>query len=257
MIVIKNRKHGIDFYKVWFAKKPLNEKGIITYNQAMVKGKHPEEFDTLVSDISGTPEEIKSAFTKNCRYKVNRAAREDVDLRFMGGESITKEEIERFLAFFKTFWESKGDSFTREEEIRRDLTAYREAETLMISVATVKGEDAVYHTYVYDDERARLLHSASLYRLIGDDESESRNIIGMANRYLHYMDMLHFKEKGLTIYDWGGAGRDEDVINITQFKESFGGSPEKSYNYEAVKGFMAHLFKLVAGVMDDALINMR
>ena len=217
MIVIKNRKHGIDFYKVWFAKKPLNEKGIITYNQAMVKGKHPEEFDTLVSDISGTPEEIKSAFTKNCRYKVNRAAREDVDLRFMGGESITKEEIERFLAFFKTFWESKGDSFTREEEIRRDLT----------------------------------------YRLIGDDESESRNIIGMANRYLHYMDMLHFKEKGLTIYDWGGAGRDEDVINITQFKESFGGSPEKSYNYEAVKGFMAHLFKLVAGVMDDALINMR
>lgn len=255
MIEVKTRKHGVDFYKVWFAKEPLKKSGVITYNQSALQGKNSDNFITLISDITKTPDEIKGAFTKNCRYKVNRAEREDVNIRFLDDAEITDEEIEFFLAFFKTFWESKGSAFDREEEVRRDLKAYREAGALTFAVAKVKGQDAVYHTYVYDDERARLLHSASLYRLIGDEESDSRNIIGMANRYLHYMDMLHFKDKGLKIYDWGGAGRGEDVINITEFKESFGGITETSYDYEEVKGFMAKLFKFIVNALDDVMIK--
>lgn len=254
MVEIKSRKHGIDFYKVWFAKEPVKKAGVITYNQSDLKGRNSTEFDTLISDISVSPEEIKGAFSKNCRYKVNRAEREDVKIRFLENDEITDEEIETFLAFFKTFWESKGDRFTREEEVRRDLKAYRDLNALTFSIATVKGEDAVYHTHIYDGERARLLHSASLYRLMGDEESDSRNIIGMGNRYLHYMDMLHYKDKGLKIYDWGGAGRDEDVISITEFKESFGGTPEKSYEYEEVRGLKAHAFKWIVNIMEDAML---
>jgi hypothetical protein len=69
------------------------------------------------------------------------------------------------------------------------------------------------------------------------------------------MDMLHFKDKGLKIYDWGGAGRGEDVINITEFKESFGGIMETSYDYEEVKGFMAKLFKFIVNALDDVMIK--
>ncbi len=255
MIEVKVRKHGIDFYKVWFADKPLNKPGIITYNQSKVNAKNSIEFETLISDITGTPDEIKGVFAKNCRYKVNRAEREDVSIRFMDDAEITDEEIDKFLVFFKSFWESKGSAFDREDEVRRDLKSYRDAGALTFAIATVKGQDAVYHTYVYDDERARLLHSASLYRLIGDEESDSRNIIGMGNRYLHYMDMLHFKDKGLKIYDWGGAGRGEDVINIAEFKESFGGVREVSYEYEEVKGIKAHIFKFIVNALDDVMIR--
>ena len=255
MIEIKTRRHGIDFYKIWFAKEPLKKKGIITYNQSKVQGKDCADFDTLISDITGTPEEIKAAFAKNCRYKVNRAEREDVSIRFFDDEEITDDEIDKFLAFFKTFWESKDAAFDREAELRRDLRALRDVNALTFAIAAVKGQDAVYHTYIRDDERGRLLHSASLYRLIGDEESDSRNLIGMANRYLHYMDMLHFKDKGLKIYDWGGAGRGEDVINITEFKESFGGTAEKSYDYEEVRGIKAHVFKFVVAALDDILLT--
>ncbi len=254
MIAVKTKKHGIDFYRVWFADRPFNKPGVIAYHQASFCPKKYDEFDTLLTDIAREPEQIKGDFAKNCRYKVNRAEREDVQIRFLDNEQITDDEIETFLSFFKTFWESKGNAFDRADEVRRDLKDYRDAGALTFAIATVKGVDAVYHTYVYDEKRARLLHSASLYRLMDDEESDSRNLIGMANRYLHYADMLHFKEKGLKTYDWGGAGRGEDVINITEFKESFGGVPEKTYDFEEAKGFKANAFKILVKLLDDALL---
>ena len=120
MITVKNTKHGMDFYKVWFADRPIEKNGIIAYHQASFSSKSSEEFDTLLSDITKTPEEIKAAFAKNCRYKVNRAEREDVKLRFADNDQISDEDIDTFLRFFKSFWESKGSEFSREEEIRRD-----------------------------------------------------------------------------------------------------------------------------------------
>ncbi len=255
MITVKRQKHGIDFYTVWFADRPIEKNGIVAYHQASFPLNNSEEFDTLLSDITGTPEEIKAVFAKNCRYKVNRAQREDVRIRSMDNEQITDEDIDAFLRFFKTFWESKGSVFAGEEEIRRDLKEYRDNGALSFSIATVRGEDAVYHTHIYDGTRARLLHSASLYRLMGEEESDSRNIIGMANRYLHYMDMLHFKDMGLKIYDWGGAGRGEDVINITEFKESFGGVPHKDYDFEEVKGLKAHAFRFIIDMLDDSVLS--
>ncbi len=256
MIVTHNKKHGIDFYKVWFAERPYDKKGVIAYHQASFELKGSEVFDTLITDLKGSAEEIKGAFTKGCRYKVNRAEREGVSIRYLDDEAVTDEEIETFLSFFRSFWESKDTGLSDEDELRRDLKAYRDVNALSFAIATVNGQDAVYHTYLHDKDRVRLLHSASLYRLIGDEQSESRNVIGMANRYLHYMDMLHFKEAGITVYDWGGAGKGEDVINITEFKESFGGAPREDHDIEVATGFKAKLFKFIVSAMDDAILGM-
>lgn len=49
------------------------------------------------------------------------------------------------------------------------------------------------------------------------------NAIGRANKYLHWQDILYFKEKGMKSYDWGGCGEEEAVANISSFKRKFGG----------------------------------
>ena len=253
MKVIDRIRHGINFKVVWFAEEPVKENGIITYHQASFEHKDAVKFETLINNLSDDEDSIKSHFSKSCKYKVNRAAREDVQIEIKDAAAITDEDIEAFLAFFRTFWESKGTSFEQYDSVKRDLMDYRSVNSLTLAYAKVAGEIAVYHTHIYDEKYARLLHSASLYRLQDDEEDNTRNLIGMANRYLHFQEMLYFKEKGLTAYDWGGAGKDKDVINITEFKESFGGEAATFYDFEEVRGLKAKLFKLLVEVADDVM----
>lgn len=253
MKVIDRIRHTINFPVVWFATEPVSKSGIITYHEAEFEVKGATEFITLVNDITGTDDEIKSGFSKSCKYKVNRAEREAVEIRILKNEEITDDIIDEFLDFFKTFWESKDTVWDDRDSVRRDLTDLRDVGALCIGIGLVNGQKAIYHTHIYDDNRARLLHSASLYRLENDEEGNTRNIIGMANRYLHYKEMLFFRDLGLKKYDWGGAGRGEDVINITEFKESFGGYTKSYYDFEVTKGLKARVFKALVHIMDDAL----
>lgn len=251
MLVLHRKKHGIHFYTVWFAAKPLNKPGIVTYYEFI--GEKPNlpytNFETLITDLSETEEEIKQHFSKSCKYKVNRAAREDVSCCILDSDNISDEVIADFCEFFSSFWESKGYSLSDKENLKQELQKYRKQKALTIGYAIVNGEKAVYHTYIGDDVTVRLLHSASLYRLQKDEEGNTKNLIGMANRLLHFEEIKHFKEMGKTRYDWGGAGRAEDVIHITEFKESFGGTPAEYCNFEQIKGLMAKLFKLAVKVL--------
>lgn len=251
MLSLHKKKHGINFYTVWFATEPFYKPGIVAYYE--YTGEKPEEeyseFETLITDLTETEEEIKQHFSKSCKYKVNRATREDVQWTILDSSKITDEELENFVNFFASFWESKGTSLSDKEKLLQELKAYRDVNALTLSHAVVNGEKAVYHTHIADDTTARLLHSASLYRLQKDEEGNTKNLIGMANRLLHFEEMKYLKKIGKTRYDWGGAGHTEDVIHITEFKESFGGTPAVYYSLEQVNGLMAKLFKLAVKIL--------
>jgi len=250
MLILHKKKHGIHFYTVWFAKKPIKKHGIISYREYM--GTEPKEvttkFYTLITDITKSDEEIRQQFSKNCRYYVNRAAREDIAVKLYSGKEISDLQIADFLDFFEEFWESKGSHLSNKDKLRQELCEYRDAGTLGITEAYVAGVKSVYHTHILDDEIVRLLHSASLFRL-QEEDANSKNLIGIANRYLHYEEMLYYKGLGREIYDWGGAGMEEDVIHITEFKKSFGGEPVTYYDFEQVNGLLAKLFKLAVKVL--------
>ena len=251
MLSLQKKKHGINFYTVWFTTQPFNKPGIVAcYEYA---GEEPEvphtKFETLIIDLTESEEEIKQRFSKSCQYKVNRAAKEDVQWVILDSDRITDDELKDFGDFFSSFWESKGTFLADGERLLEELRAYRKAGALTLAYATVNGEKAIYHTHISDDATARLLHSASLYRLQKDEEGNTKNLIGMANRLLHYEEMKHFKKQGKMRYDWGGAGRTEDVIHITEFKESFGGTPATYYNFEQVNGPAAKLFKLAVKIL--------
>lgn len=251
MLELHKKKHGIHFYTVWFAEKPVQKPGIIAYRELKEHApKGAVACHTLLTDLSETEEEIKQRFSKSCKYKVNRASREDVSISIFKDNEISNQMIDDFCDFFSAFWQTKGSVLHDKNKLKEELYAYRDAGALSIAYAKVHGEKAVYHTHVKDSDTARLLHSASLYRLQKDEEGNTKNLIGMANRLLHFEEMKYFKGLGLSTYDWGGAGRGEDVIHITEFKESFGGTPATFYNYEAVNGILARLFKLLVRILN-------
>ena len=246
MIKIEKSIHGTKLITVWFAEDEIYDEGIVQYKESRRIIGESVEFDTLISDLTGSEDEIKSRFTKGCKYKVNRAYREDVSFAIIDSPDISVKMLDEFLDFFESFWKSKDTSLSDRDSLKAEMKAYIEQKALTIAYAQVHGEIAVYHTHIYDDSTARLLHSASLFRLRDDDDGD-RNLIGMANRALHFEEMKYFKQKGLKTYDWGGAGKGEDVASITEFKESFGGTPVTYFDSECVVGLKA---SLVSGISE-------
>ena len=172
------------------------------------------------------------------------------DEYLIGTVGIESLKPKGFLDFFQEFWESKGVSFTEKGELKEELLAYRELGALTLSTAYIEGKAAVYHTHLFDQDVARLLHSASLYREAEKDNS--RNLVGMANRYLHFEEMKYFKQQGIRSYDWGGAGKGEDVLSITEFKESFGGEHVTFHDFTIVTGLKAKIVTALSNLRHKA-----
>ena len=112
----------------------------------------------------------------------------------------------------------------------------------MASAAAFDGqEQVVMHSYIVDREasRARLLHSASLFRNV--DDSKERNAIGRANRLLHFKAMMLFAEQGFDCYDFGGYAmdtEDRDLVSINRFKDEFGGELAEESSYLSYPMFL-------------------
>jgi len=75
--------------------------------------------------------------------------------------------------------------------------------------------------------------SARILRVLVQEHGQRQPIlVGRANRWLHWRDMLCFKEAGVQCYDWGGMFEDESTperAGINRFKRDFGGQPVHSY----------------------------
>ena len=93
------------------------------------------------------------------------------------------------------------------------------------------------------------MYSASLFRRYED--SSVRNMVGRANRFLHWHDMLWCRNAGYAFYDLGGinlAGEDEETRRVTDFKLGFGGGPRPSYTCTTALTAKGRLAKLALGV---------
>ncbi|MGY4687973.1 hypothetical protein [Petrotoga sp. DB-2] len=88
---------------------------------------------------------------------------------------------------------------------------------LLISASISNNEISSVHLYLCDEEIARLLYSArnTVCHLKNSE-------IGVANRYLHYRDMIFFKNLNYKTYDLGGITKsdNDDLIGINNFKKA-------------------------------------
>jgi hypothetical protein len=143
-------------------------------------------------------------------------------------EFITEPEgrLEEFRAFF--------DAFARQKSFwpcdQKWLRAACKAGQLVLTSASKDGEALVWHAYLVSGKAAWLQYTGSCFR---DKDNDHRALIGRANRWLHWKEMLRFKEMGIRRYDWGGLFEDESVpenAGINRFKKDFGGQEVRTYD---------------------------
>ncbi len=244
MLSIEQKKYLLKIKEVYFAKALQAEKNktdIVVYTQCMTKSPGFEEFKTLHINLAMDEKSILDGMTKNTRYEIRRAALKD-NLSVHMDLSPEEHDIREFAQFYDGFAKDKGLSPCS----RKRLSALRLNNALGCSVA--KDGDGIplcYHVYIIDQTglRVRLLYSASFFRQAADQER--RNLIGRANRYLHWADMTEFKKKGFRIYDMGGIappGAGNELERINFFKKMFGGievTEFKGYKPESILGKIA------------------
>ena len=226
MIPIQGR--AVVYGEVWFDEEPPNPAGVhvLVYRcrRIPIPNARTETFRSLRSDLTGAADAIASAFHEGCRYQIRRAEAKDHLQYEVIAEA--RDALEEFSDFYDGFARQKGLWLADRHWLAR-VAAERQ---LVLSCASRDGERLVWHAHVRSGRTVRLASSASRFR--GTD-NEYRSLVGRANRWLHWRDMLFFKEAGVECYDWGGVFADESTPEregINRFKRMFGGQPAVSYD---------------------------
>lgn len=226
---------------VFFERKP----DIAFYLQKSEKVKNSIDFYTLHIDLLKDEKSLLSGLDKNTRWQINKATRQGIIKCEL--YRPTDEEVLDFVDYYNHFAQNK--KIPKCSQAR--LIALHDADTLFLSKAS-DGEDKVlcYHAYIIDEKRARCLYSASHFRESSD--TKYRVLVGMANRYLHWNDMIAFKNQGLSVYDFGGVvpqnDKNQERQNITKFKAEFGGKMVEEYNLIEGQTFIGKILVFVYNV---------
>jgi hypothetical protein len=244
MIKYKNRylTYGLTYFDA--PSSSHQNIDIIWENQYTKKHIFSREFYTLLIDLTQDEDKIFSSFEKNTQYEIKRAKNKDSVTTIT---LDTKNDKLLFYEFYDKFIQARGlhSLGIRETDLLIDNDMFT------IRAALYNDEKIVFHTYITSNKRARLAQSASLFR--DSHDGAYRNLIGRANRLLHWEDMLYFKQKGYLIYDLGGISMESanpETQAINKFKKCFGGSLAKEYNSTipvSLKGYLYLLYRILTG----------
>ncbi len=187
---------------------------------------------TKIIDISN--DQFVQGFCKQTLKKIRKAEE-------MGIVCNTLSDTRGFIDMYNEFSTNKHFNKRMKEQ---DLRIFGDCHVTR-GACTSDGRYLVYHTYLLDEslKRVRLFYSVSIIH--GQVTQEEKNLAGFANRYLHYQDMIYFKELQYTTYDFGGYAyetTDKSLMGINEFKDSFGGELIAESNYESL---IIYLFKTI------------
>jgi hypothetical protein len=226
MIHLKGR--GAVYGEVWYDEDLPRDPGvdIVLYRQreTPIAGARTAPLLSMVTDLSVAEDAIAERFGKDCRYKIRRAETKDgLQMEFI---TDPESRLDEFRAFF--------DAFARQKSFwpcdHHWLLAACKARQLVLTSASQSGEALVWHAYLISGKAAWLQYTGSCFR---NKENDYRALVGRANRWLHWKEMLRFKGMGIERYDWGGLFEDESVrenAGINRFKKDFGGEEVRTYD---------------------------
>ncbi len=233
MEILRDRRKGLEFAYIYYENPQnipyyeINADILVIYQSPTIfeYGYH-KSFWTLEHDLTKNSDDLFQCIGKNCRYKINRADKKDhLTLSIIDNPNL--ESITSFVSFYNQFADDKGTSYCDNESLKQ-LQNHN-----MLAIATVQNSDdetLCSHALITNRYKVRLLHSASLFRSQFKNETA---LLARANRYLHWKELLFFKEKNYQIYDFGGYAYNTDepsLIGINNFKQSFGGRLVEQYH---------------------------
>jgi lipid II:glycine glycyltransferase (peptidoglycan interpeptide bridge formation enzyme) len=235
-MIYYREKNGIKMAEIWYNydEQPARKIDVLRYRYVAERKENAASFEelwTLLLDLEKPECELFSHMRKNTRYEINRAKnKDDIELTTLleKGE-MSEEKIDRYINYFNAFADSKNRSHIHFSDIEQ----FYNKGTLCVRSASTNNEPLIMHAYVISDNMARLYQSSSLFR--NSQDSRYKNMVARANRFLHWEDMLYFKQIGnIRWYDFGGwyggaaiTQSYHEQLLIDQFKESFGGEKKR------------------------------
>jgi hypothetical protein len=225
--MIRTRGKLVQYGEVWFDETPdPPTPDIMIYRQRLAPLPHAKcsPFLSLVTDLSVEERFLWERLDKSCRYDIRRAEKDGVTCTHeLNPSAATIAEFESFFA-----------EFAAQRALQRLdthwLSAAVAAGRLFLGSARFEGKAVVWHSHVVAGSVVRLLHSCSLRH---DSESRRNQLVGRANRLLHWTDLREFRRLGLRIHDWGGLFAEESDLakkKINDFKREFGGEERHYYD---------------------------
>ena len=183
----------------------------------------------MVMDLTKDADALLAAMNQSTRHQIKRAAEKD-DLSYEYCGESTPSLIAQFCDFYDHFAAQKGLARLN----RKQMQQYADGGALGLSRMKTRDEETlVWHSYYCCPDRVRGLYTASHFRDSGD--AETKRLVGRANRYHVWCDMLKFKADGVSTYDLGGwynGSEDEAKLRINEFKHGFGGTIVREFNCE-------------------------
>lgn len=231
MLTVSRKKALLPINEYYFAANPVsrNEREFLS---VFIQAKMPlEGFTPFTSHHINLSDELGvlyNSISKSTRYKINRAERNCVEPTY--DALPTQTTIGLFKEFYDHFAQLKKIAPCNDSK----LTVLAKQNALLLSYAVGRnGAPLVGHAYIIDHDlgRIRLLYSASHFR--DSLTTADRNAIGMANRFLHWQDIVYSKNAGYSTYDLGGVAVTSSDLQkkaIARFKTEFGGTPTTEFN---------------------------
>ena len=220
---------GIVTEEQWFALAPAQPASDIVMAHALIEMPDcgtKRRRETLLLDLRADEGTIWNGIDKGARYEIRRAEKEGLAVRFYA------EIPDRIVAAFDEAYEVLRTRKPLPPLRSGRLRALASSGALRVSsCADSEGEILSWHIYAAKGAAARLLHSVSIFD--NADPSARRAKIGRANRFHHWQDILEFKRRGLSVYDFGGiylGKADPAQQSIAAFKRQFGGVGRTVYD---------------------------
>ena len=186
--------------------------------------KNSREKHTSIIRLDTEDSYIFSNMHKKYRNEIRRVQKDQSNFSYDLMLNPSKEMLTEFQLRYDTF--SKKVKITSFNHARARQLLKKNA--LFLSKLMFGDGNWIYHCYACDSSRARLLYSVSDYSVGKNDQNYSK--MAMLNKYMHWLDIIEFKDKGFLIYDFGGISKDGSLKNIDDFKRKFGGIDIIEYN---------------------------
>jgi len=199
-------------------------------------------FRTVLLDLGRSPEELLASCSQTCRNEIRRGDKEG--LSFGAGPADDRD-----LDFFAAFMAAR--------RLGRVNRAYASDPEVLVTSACSGAQRLASHLYLIPggSGRARLIYSATSAPVLPADAEGTaafKRVAAIANRWLHYQDVLFLRKNGASLCDLGGLGierGDAKIDGINRFKRSFGGVEVTESNYDpvllaAVDAGLTHLARL-------------
>ncbi len=227
--MIESRRSGIRLVDYYFGEptSPV-QVDIVRYHlwEYPVLGCDCYEFYTIVLDLTQSEGSLFGAIKQGTRYEIRRAQSSD-HLTYRCWENPKPDIVQSFCDFYNGFAAEKD----LPKAPRTRLQHLSRSAGLAISSVSNAHETLVWHAYLKTPARVRLDHSASPFR--STEDVARRQLIGRANRFHHWQDILLFRGLSIATMDLGGwyAGTEhKKLLQINKFKEEFGGHVIRGFN---------------------------